>query len=133
MPKFQASLLKKGLWHRCFPINFAKFLQTPFLQNTFGRLILAIMLYHAGFQGYKMGSLARNGISNVRLCFRNFKGICLIARAQFQSVGFDDALLFVKLVRYIPRTKLKRDLMKKVSVLKRNDHLLTQFHFHTSF
>ena len=28
-----ATLLKKRLWHRCFPVNFAKFL-TPFLQNT---------------------------------------------------------------------------------------------------
>ena len=25
-----ASLLKKGLWHRCFPVNFAKFLRTSF-------------------------------------------------------------------------------------------------------
>ena len=30
------SLLKKSLWHRCFSANFAKFLRTPFLQNTFG-------------------------------------------------------------------------------------------------
>ena len=28
-----ATLLKKRLWHRCFPVNFAKFLKTPFLQN----------------------------------------------------------------------------------------------------
>ena len=28
------TLLKKRLWHRCFPVNFAKFLRTPFLQNT---------------------------------------------------------------------------------------------------
>ena len=26
-----AALLKKRLWHRCFPKNFAKFLRTPFL------------------------------------------------------------------------------------------------------
>ena len=26
-----ATLLKKGLWHRCFPVNFEKFLRTPFL------------------------------------------------------------------------------------------------------
>ena len=31
-----ASLLKKRLWHRCFPVNFVKFLRTPFLQNTSG-------------------------------------------------------------------------------------------------
>ena len=34
------TLLKKSLWHRCFPVNFAKFLRTPFLQNTSGRLLL---------------------------------------------------------------------------------------------
>ena len=29
-----ATLLKKTLWHRCFPVNFAKFLRTP-LGNCF--------------------------------------------------------------------------------------------------
>ena len=29
-----------GLWHRCFPVNFAKFLRTPFLQNTSGGWLL---------------------------------------------------------------------------------------------
>ena len=33
-------LLKKRLWHRCFPVNFAKFLRTHFLQNTSKRLLL---------------------------------------------------------------------------------------------
>ena len=31
---------KKRLWHRCFAVNFAKFLRTSFLQNTFGLLLL---------------------------------------------------------------------------------------------
>ena len=35
-----AILLKKRLWHRFFPVNFAKFLRTPFLKNTSGRLLL---------------------------------------------------------------------------------------------
>ena len=35
-----ATLLKKKLWHRCFPVNFWKFLRTPFIQNTSGRLLL---------------------------------------------------------------------------------------------
>ena len=26
--------LKKRTWHRCFPVKFAKYLRTPFLQNT---------------------------------------------------------------------------------------------------
>ena len=28
-----ATLLKRGLWQRCFPVNFAKFLRIPFLQT----------------------------------------------------------------------------------------------------
>ena len=35
-----ATLLKKTLWHRCFPVNSAKFLRSPFSQNTSGRLFL---------------------------------------------------------------------------------------------
>ena len=33
------TLLKKRLWHRCFPVNFARSSRTPFLQNIFGRLL----------------------------------------------------------------------------------------------
>ena len=39
-----ANLLNKRLWHRCFTVNFAKFLRTPFLQNTSGRLLLNLSL-----------------------------------------------------------------------------------------
>ena len=35
-----ARLLKKRLWHLCFPLNFAKFIRTLFLQNTSGQLLL---------------------------------------------------------------------------------------------
>ena len=38
-----ATLLKKSLWHRCFPVNFAKFLRTSYLQNTSGQLLLYIL------------------------------------------------------------------------------------------
>ena len=37
-----ATLLKRRLWHRCFPVNFVKFLRTLFLQNTSRRLLLTI-------------------------------------------------------------------------------------------
>ena len=40
-----ATLLKKRLWPRCFPVNLAKYLRTPFLQNTSGRLILRFMAF----------------------------------------------------------------------------------------
>ena len=37
-----ATLLINIPWYRCFPVNFAKFLRTPFLQNSFGSLLLHI-------------------------------------------------------------------------------------------
>ena len=37
-----ATLSKRRLWQRCFPVSFAKFLRTPFLQDTFGRLLLSL-------------------------------------------------------------------------------------------
>ena len=41
-----ATLLKKSLWHRCFPVNFAKFLRTPF----FTEHLRWLLLYQAIFQ-----------------------------------------------------------------------------------
>ena len=41
-----ATLLKQRLYQRCFPVNFAIFLRTPFLQNTSGELLL---LLHISF------------------------------------------------------------------------------------
>ena len=35
-----ATLLKKKLWHRCFPVNFVKFLRTPFLREHLRWLLL---------------------------------------------------------------------------------------------
>ena len=43
MKKALQIYFKKGLKHRCFAVNFAKFLRTPFLQNTSGRLLLIIL------------------------------------------------------------------------------------------
>ena len=52
-----STLLKKSLWHRCFPVNFAKFLGTPFLKNTSGRLLLK----RVNSQGLQLCSYFRVG------------------------------------------------------------------------
>ena len=39
-----ATLLKKRRWHRCFPMNFAKFLRTPFLTEHLWWLLLIVWL-----------------------------------------------------------------------------------------
>ena len=40
-----AKSVKKRLQHRCFPVNFVKFLKTPFLQNISGQLLLNFFIY----------------------------------------------------------------------------------------
>ena len=42
-----ATLLKKKLCHRCFPVNFPKFLRTPVLRNTSERLFLRMITLNA--------------------------------------------------------------------------------------
>ena len=41
-----AALLKKRLWHRCFPVNFVKFLRTPFFTEHLWWLLLYIIDYN---------------------------------------------------------------------------------------
>ena len=43
-----ATLLKKRLWHRCFPVNFAKFLIAPFLTEHLRWLLLSFPLKTSG-------------------------------------------------------------------------------------
>ena len=39
-----ATLLKKSFWHKCFPVNFVKFLRKLFLQNTSGGCFCTLLL-----------------------------------------------------------------------------------------
>ena len=45
-----ATLLKKRLWHRCFPANFEIFLRTPFLTEHLRWLLLFRLITEAGSQ-----------------------------------------------------------------------------------
>ena len=43
-----ATLLKKGLWHRSFRVNFVKFLRTPFSRNSSWRLFQVLVRSGSG-------------------------------------------------------------------------------------
>ena len=49
-----ATLLKKRLWYRCFPVNFVKFVRTPFLQNISGWLLLYMFMITNKFFKFSM-------------------------------------------------------------------------------
>ena len=40
-----ATLLKRRLWHRCFPVNFSKFPRTPLFTEQLRRLLLYLNKY----------------------------------------------------------------------------------------
>ena len=42
--KHLCNFIKKGLWHRCFPVNFEEILRRPILENISRRLLLSIIL-----------------------------------------------------------------------------------------
>ena len=49
-----ATLLKKRLWHRCFPVNFVKFLRTPFfIEHLWWLLLMFQNIFHSAYiNGY---------------------------------------------------------------------------------
>ena len=49
-----ATFLKKRFWNRYFPVNFVKFLWTPFLENSSGRLL-----------PYRNGMFGENGLCKI--------------------------------------------------------------------
>ena len=53
--QFNATLLKKKLRHRCFPVNLAKFLRTPYSQSTSGQLLL--ILFEACFSYFPLSKI----------------------------------------------------------------------------
>ena len=56
-----ATLLKKRLLYRCFPVNFAKFLRTTFLTEHLRRLL--------------QNKLYKNDVTNIIRCWREFVNI----------------------------------------------------------
>ena len=51
-----ATLLKKWLWYRCFPVNFVKFPRTPFFKEHLRWLLLySIYKYPLSFEMYVYG------------------------------------------------------------------------------
>ena len=42
--KHLCNFIKKGLWHRCFPVDFEEILRRPILENISRRLLLSIIL-----------------------------------------------------------------------------------------
>ena len=97
--KLQASglLLKKRLWHRCFPVNFAKFLSKTFLQKASGRLLLFLL------PGYLHREILFN--FSTLLCSVNFQSI-LITRFSFQRCSLICSMITLRKLNLLLKTRI---------------------------
>ena len=73
-----ATLLKRRLWHSCFPVNFVKFLGTPFIKEHLWWLLLKIgneelEITNGEPQKSRNGALLRDVIKHLNLEILNNK------------------------------------------------------------
>ena len=52
-----ATLLKMRLWHRCFPMNFVKFLRMPYFTEQFRWLLLTFRKIHRKYRCWSLFSI----------------------------------------------------------------------------
>ena len=116
-----ATLLKKILWHRCFPVNFAKFLRTLFLQRTSGSLILNLEVRWKLKRQPSRGILIKRCSKNILQIYRR----TLIPKCDFNKVAkqlyWNHTLAWCSAVnlRHIFRTPFPKNTSEK-QLLKLN-------------
>ena len=64
-----ATLFKKRLWHRCFPVNFVKFLRTTFIIEHLWWLLLLLYVFCLHFLRIHEVYFFRKGFESVRAQF----------------------------------------------------------------
>ena len=98
-----ATLLKERLWHRCFPVNFEKFLRTPFLTEHIRWLLLEQRCSRVLFKWIELvlNMHVNNGAIRI-LIYRNnccyqqsFRKLSL-SMYFFQDASFLVVLLFIR-------------------------------------
>ena len=65
-----AILLRKGLWNRCFPVNFVNFLRTPISMEHLWWLLLLIASQHCIIASSKIYYLDKRRKLNIHKTFR---------------------------------------------------------------
>ena len=81
-----ATLIKKRLWHRCLPVNFAKFLRTPFFTEHLWWLLLSVNWWL--YQNFADFEMAVRDLQNTKPIFKTTKVNLFINKKfqKFQSV-----------------------------------------------
>ena len=116
------TLLKKRLWHRCFPVKFAKVLRTPILKNICERLLLFIQILIENSIFAQCNILTVNSDSHVMKIFAKIK----FSPALFEKISSFVCLVF-KIEKKINFKIAKFVFLKKQADLKTNCTWLWRF------
>ena len=71
-----ATRLEKRLWHRCFPVNFVKFLRTPFLKEHLWWLLLYSLYIDYPLSRISL-SISNNMFGPLKFCLRTRHSLSL--------------------------------------------------------
>ena len=81
-------ILKKRLQHRCFPVNFVKFLRTHFWQNTFERLLLKFVEHLFSFCFFRQICFGEHNSQDFIIIWRSTDFILLLFVSNLLSIAF---------------------------------------------
>ena len=77
-----ATFLEKRLWHRCFPVNFAKFLKTPFFTEHVQWLLLAFAPIEISYSN----TVYNTSAAESWICLASFYDLSVSQTSSFEVV-----------------------------------------------
>ena len=80
------NFVKKGLWHRCFPVNFVKFLRTPLLTEHLRWLLLDILMKAKFWLTHIFTFIDQYSINHTRL-FQHLQDVYSVMRGRMRRRG----------------------------------------------
>ena len=88
-----ATLLKKSLWQRCFPLNFVKFLRTPFFTEYLWLLLLYISFSYNESKFLLSCHIENRAVRYYVILIGNF--VVRIKVARVVNIGFYELIFFI--------------------------------------
>ena len=119
-----ATLLKRRLWQTCFPVNFAKFLRTPFLTEHIQLLLLTIEVmvdWVAVFDFLSVPGLTSTSLLSIT---RRLKGVQIQSRKNW-TIGKLEYRRLWWILKHFSSIKTGRKDKCKIEVKNKLNHIWT--------
>ena len=125
------TLLKKRLWHRCFPVNFVKFLRTLLTEHLRWLLLYWYILWTLSnlilFLNFFFFNIGKHTHYKIDYCFKLFTLTAwyFLSKIVLTKICFHDITLFTSLVFFFP--SLRQRFIQQMWVTRLHDSLANDF------